>query len=88
MTQEQKDWYDYGRKKAAWLIAKELEPGSEREITQIAWDARRKAYRWRNCGYCDYCKHCPEDGDNMKTLADDASLTQEQRDNIIIVGED
>lgn len=57
MTQEQKDWYDYGRKKAAWLIAKELEPGSEREITQIAWDARKKAHRWNVKRTCENCKH-------------------------------
>ena len=55
MTQEQKDWFDYGRKKAAWLIAKSLEPGSEREITQIAWDARRKAHRWNKKGTCKDC---------------------------------
>ena len=77
MTQEQKDWYDYGRKKAAWLIAKELDPGSEREIAQIAWDARRKAYRWQNRGDCDYCKHSPEGGDNMKTWANADNDTEQ-----------
>lgn len=70
MTQEQKDWYNYGRLKAAWLSIRELEPGNERILTQALWDARRKAYSWRTRGDCNYCKHCPEDGDNMKTWAD------------------
>lgn len=63
MTKEQKEWFDYGRKKAAWLIAKELEPGSEREITQIAWDARKKAHRWLHKNECEHCKHFEEEWD-------------------------
>lgn len=55
MTEEQKDWFDYGRKKAGWLIAKKLEPGREREITQIVWDARKKAHRWNKKGTCKDC---------------------------------
>lgn len=57
MTQEQKDWYNYGRFKAAWLAIRKLEPGDERLLTQTLWDARKKAYRWLYRNVCEKCKH-------------------------------
>ena len=57
MTQEQKDWYNYGRLKAAWLAVRELEPGEEHILTPTLWDARRKAYRWNVKHTCENCKY-------------------------------
>lgn len=55
MTEEQKDWFEYGRLKAGWLIAKKLDPGEERTLTPFVWAARKKAHRWLHTN-CDNCK--------------------------------
>lgn len=63
MTDEQKDWYDYGRKKAAWFAIRRLDPGNERILTQVVWDARKKAYRWLDKYKCECCIHFDEEWD-------------------------
>ena len=60
MTQEQKDWFEYGRALNVYFALKTLNDPNYREFAKRAWDARRKAYSWNNTS-CDNCKFCDLD---------------------------
>ncbi len=57
MTQEQKDWYEYGIKKYFYLALKVMNDPQYRILAQRAWDARKKAYRWLDKGNCEKCRY-------------------------------
>lgn len=55
MTQEQKDWFEYGKLMCAYKYVKQEEPESVHLIIPIVWDARKKAHRWLHTS-CETCK--------------------------------
>lgn len=55
MTQEQKDWYEYGKLMCAYKYVKQEEPDSVHLIIPMVWDARKKAHRWLKKGVCHQC---------------------------------
>lgn len=63
MTEEQKDWYDYGIKKYFYFAMKVLNDPQYRMLAQRAWDARKKAHRWLGKNKCECCKHYEEEWD-------------------------
>ena len=55
MTEEQKDWFEYGKLMCAYKYVRQEEPESVHLIIPIVWAARKKAHRWLDSG-CDNCK--------------------------------
>lgn len=62
MTEEQKDWFDYGKLMCAYKYVKQEEPESVHLIIPLVWAARKKAHRWLH-GRCSTCKFSELDVD-------------------------
>lgn len=71
MTEEQKDWYEYGLKKYLYFALKVMNDPQYKKLAQRAWDARRKAHRWFHRGDCSKCRHCPASFADRKTWVDE-----------------
>ena len=78
MTEEQKDWYDYGIKKYFYFAMKVLNDPQYRMLAQRAWDARKRAHRWLHRGNCELCRrsytsfcyNCIHDVDELDCIYD------------------
>lgn len=55
MTQEQKDWYEYGRIHTGYFACKSMGEPKNPAFIQAVWDARKKAHRWNKKGVCHQC---------------------------------
>lgn len=63
MTQEQKDWYEYGRIITGYFACKSMGEPKNPAFIQAVWDARKKAHRWLGKNKCEHCKHGEEEYD-------------------------